>query len=158
MKKIINFKLNGKPVSIDVEADRKLIWVLRTDFGLTGTKYGCGENHCGSCTVLVNENAERSCQLSMQQVQNKDVITIEGLSNGEKLHPLQKTFIEHDALQCGYCTPGMILNAYSLLKKNPNPGIEEIKAGMEDNLCRCGAHNRIIEAIITASKEMKGGY
>lgn len=158
MKKIINFKLNGKPVSIDVEADRKLIWVLRTDFGLTGTKYGCGENYCGSCTVLVNENAERSCQLSMQQVQNKDVITIEGLSNGEKLHPLQKAFIEHDALQCGYCTPGMILNAYSLLKKNPNPNTEEIKAGMEDNLCRCGAHNRIIEAIITASKEMKGGY
>lgn len=158
MKKTINFKLNGKPVSIDVDVDRKLIWVLRTDLGLTGTKYGCGENYCGSCTVIVNENAERSCQITMQQVQNKNVITIEGLLNGEKLHPLQKAFIEHDALQCGYCTPGMILNAYSLLKKNQNPSIKEIKAGMEDNLCRCGAHNRIIEAIITASKEIKGDY
>ena len=157
MKKIINFKLNGKPVSLDVESERKLIWVLRVDLGLTGTKYGCGESYCGSCTVIVNNNAERSCQLTIQYVQDKDVITIEGLLKGEELHPLQKAFIENDALQCGYCTPGMIMNAYSFLKKNPKPSIQDIKAGMEDNLCRCGAHKRILSAVQSAAKEMKGG-
>jgi aerobic-type carbon monoxide dehydrogenase small subunit (CoxS/CutS family) len=157
MKKIINFKLNGKPVSLDVESERKLIWVLRVDLGLTGTKYGCGESYCGSCTVIVNNNAERSCQLTIQDVQDKDVITIEGLLKGEELHPLQKAFIENDALQCGYCTPGMIMNAYSFLKKNPKPSIQDIKAGMEDNLCRCGAHKRILSAVQSAAKEMKGG-
>ena len=157
MKKIINFKLNGKPVSLDVESERKFIWVLRVDLGLTGTKYGCGESYCGSCTVIVNNNAERSCQLTIQDVQDKDVITIEGLLKGEELHPLQKAFIENDALQCGYCTPGMIMNAYSFLKKNPKPSIQDIKAGMEDNLCRCGAHKRILSAVQSAAKEMKGG-
>ncbi|HEY5124400.1 MAG TPA: (2Fe-2S)-binding protein [Ignavibacteria bacterium] len=156
MKKIIKFNLNGKPVTLDVDSERKLIWVLRVDLGLTGTKYGCGESYCGACTVIVNNNAERSCQMSIQDVQDKDVITIEGLSTGDELNPLQKAFIEHDALQCGYCTPGMIMNAYSLLKKNPKPSAQEIKTGMEDNLCRCGAHKRIIDAIQTASMEKKG--
>ncbi|HEY5533870.1 MAG TPA: (2Fe-2S)-binding protein [Ignavibacteria bacterium] len=156
MKKIIKFNLNGKPVTLDVDIERKLIWVLRVDLGLTGTKYGCGESYCGACTVIVNDNAERSCQMTIQDVQDKDVITIEGLSKGDELHPLQKAFIEHDALQCGYCTPGMIMNAYSLLKKNPKPSIQEIKAGMEDNLCRCGAHKRIIDAIQSAAMETKG--
>jgi carbon-monoxide dehydrogenase small subunit len=156
MKKIIQFKLNGKPVTLDVDSERKLIWVLRVDLGLTGTKYGCGESYCGSCTVIVNGNAERSCQMTVQDVQDKDVITIEGLLNGDKLHPIQKAFVEHDALQCGYCTPGMIMNAYSFLKKNPNPSIQEIKTGMEDNLCRCGAHKRILEAVQSAATEMKG--
>ena len=156
MKKIIKFNLNGKPVTLDVDIERKLIWVLRVDLGLTGTKYGCGESYCGACTVIVNDNAERSCQMTIQDVQDKDVITIEGLSKGDELHPLQKAFIEHDALQCGYCTPGMIMNACSLLKKNPKPSIQEIKAGMEDNLCRCGAHKRIIDAIQSAAMETKG--
>jgi aerobic-type carbon monoxide dehydrogenase small subunit (CoxS/CutS family) len=156
MKKSIKFTLNGKPVTLDVESSRKLIWVLRVDLGLTGTKYGCGESYCGACSIIVNNSAERSCQMTIQDVQDKDVITIEGLSNGDVLHPLQKAFIEHDALQCGYCTPGMIMKAYSLLKKNPKPSIQEIKTGMEDNLCRCGAHKRIIEAIQTASMEKKG--
>jgi len=156
MKKIIKFNLNGKPVSLDIDSDRKLIWVLRVDLGLTGTKYGCGESFCGACTIIVNDRAERSCQMTMQDVQDKNVITIEGLLNGENLHPLQKAFAEHDALQCGYCTPGMIMNAYSLLKKNPAPTIQEIKSGMEDNFCRCGAHKRIISAVQTASKDMKG--
>jgi len=156
MKKIIKFKLNGKPVTLDVDSERKLIWVLRVDLGLTGTKYGCGESFCGSCTVIVNDNAERSCQMTIQDVQDKDVITIEGLLKGDEVHPLQKAFIDNDALQCGYCTPGMIMNAYSLLKKNPKPSIQEIKTGMEDNLCRCGAHKRIISAVQSAAKEMKG--
>jgi carbon-monoxide dehydrogenase small subunit len=139
-----------------VDIERKLIWVLRVDLGLTGTKYGCGESYCGACTVIVNDNAERSCQMTIQDVQDKDVITIEGLSKGDELHPLQKAFVEQDALQCGYCTSGMLMNAYSLLKKNPKPSIQEIKTGMEDNLCRCGAHKRIIDAVQTAAKEMKG--
>ena len=153
MKKIIKFKLNGKPVTLDTDGERKLIWVLRVDLGLTGTKYGCGESYCGSCSVIVNDKAERSCQITIQDVQDKDVITIEGLLNGDKLHPLQKAFIDNDALQCGYCTPGMIMNAYSLLLKNPKPSIQEIKAGMEDNLCRCGAHKRIISAVQDAATE-----
>jgi carbon-monoxide dehydrogenase small subunit len=139
-----------------VDSERKLIWVLRVDLGLTGTKYGCGESYCGACTVIVNNNAERSCQMSIQDVQDKDVITIEGLSKGDELHPLQKAFVEQDALQCGYCTSGMLMNAYSLLKKNPKPSIQEIKTGMEDNLCRCGAHKRIIDAIQDAAMETKG--
>jgi aerobic-type carbon monoxide dehydrogenase small subunit (CoxS/CutS family) len=158
MKKIVEFKINGKPVTLDVDTDRKLIWVLRVDLGLTGTKYGCGESYCGSCTVIVNDKAERSCQLAIQDVQDKEVITIEGLLNDGKLHPLQKAFIEHDALQCGYCTSGMIMSAYSLLMKNPKTTTGEIITGMEDNLCRCGAHKRIIEAIQSAAKEMKGVY
>ena len=156
MKKTINFKLNGKPVSLDVDGGRKLLWVLRTDLGLTGTKYGCGESYCGSCTVIVNDNPVRSCQTDIQDVQDKDVITIEGIIKGDKLHPIQKAFAEHDALQCGYCTPGMIMSAYALLKKNPKPSLQEIKAGLEDNLCRCGAHKRIISAVQSAANEMKG--
>ncbi len=157
MKKTIKFKLNGKPVTLDVDVGRKLLWVLRTDLGLTGTKYGCGESYCGACTVIVNDNPVRSCQTEVQNVQDKDVLTIEGLSKDDKLHPLQKAFTEHDALQCGYCTPGMIMSAYALLKKNSSPSAQEIKAGLEDNFCRCGAHKRIISAVQTASAEMKGG-
>jgi aerobic-type carbon monoxide dehydrogenase small subunit (CoxS/CutS family) len=156
-EKTIKFKLNGKAVKLSTDADRKLLWVLRTDCELTGTKYGCGEGLCGACTVLVEGEAVRSCQTSMRDVQGKDVVTIEGLSMNNQLHPLQKAFAEHDALQCGYCTSGMIMNAYSLLKKNPKPSISDIVHGMEDNICRCGAHKRIIEAIQTSAKEMKGG-
>ena len=154
----IQFKLNGKSIKLSVESDRKLLWVLRTDLGLTGTKYGCGESFCGACTVLVNQEAVRSCQTTVKEIQGKEVITIEGLALNNKLHPLQKAFTEHDAMQCGYCTPGMILNAYSFLRKNPKPTEKEIIENMNDNLCRCGAHNRIIKAIQSAAKEMKGGY
>ncbi len=151
----IQFKLNGKPVKISVDSNRMLLWVLRTDLKLTGTKYGCGESICGACTVLVNEEAVRSCQTPVKEIKGKDVITIEGLDDNGKLHPLQKSFIEHDALQCGYCTPGMILTAYSFLHKNPDPSYSDIINGMEDNLCRCGAHNRIVNAIQSAAEEMK---
>ena len=153
----IQFKLNGKPIKLTVESDRKLLWVLRTDLGLTGTKYGCGESFCGACTVLVNHEAVRSCQTAVKEIQGKEVVTIEGLAVNNKLHPLQKAFIEHDAMQCGYCTPGMILNAWSFLKKNPEPSEKEIIENMNDNLCRCGAHTRIIKAIQSAAKDMKGG-
>ena len=154
----IQFKLNGKPVKLTVDSERKLLWVLRTDLGLTGTKYGCGESFCGACTVLVNHEAVRSCQTTVKEIKSKEVVTIEGLAVGSKLHPIQKAFTEHDAMQCGYCTPGMILNAYSFLRKNPDPSEKEIIENMNDNLCRCGAHTRIIKAIQSAAKEMKGGH
>ncbi|MDZ7330733.1 MAG: (2Fe-2S)-binding protein [candidate division KSB1 bacterium] len=157
MEQIIKFKLNRRPVSITVDGDRMLLWVLRTDFGLTGAKYGCGEGFCGSCTVLVDGQAVRSCQTPVKAVQGREVITIEGLARNGKLHPLQEAFMKHDAMQCGFCTPGMILNAYSLLRKNNKLSVEQIKAGMEDNLCRCGAHPRIVEAILDAAAQMKGG-
>ncbi len=152
MKETINFNLNGKSTRLTVDSERMLLWVLRTDLGLTGTKYGCGINLCGACTVLVNKEAVRACHYPVKYVKDKEVITIEGLARNGKLHPLQDAFIEHDAIQCGFCIPGMILNAYSLLLKNPHPSREEIIDGMNDNLCRCGAHNRIIQAIETAAK------
>ena len=156
MKELIRFNLNGKPVEMNTDGDRMLLWILRVEFGLTGTKYGCGESLCGACTILVNDEAVRSCQTRLKDVRNKNVITIEGLSKDDGLHPLQKAFMENDALQCGYCTPGMIMNAYAMLKKNPEPSDAQILDGMEDNLCRCGAHKRIVEAIRVAAKEMRG--
>jgi aerobic-type carbon monoxide dehydrogenase small subunit (CoxS/CutS family) len=154
MPETIAFILNGKPVRLDVDPGRELLWVLRTDLGLTGAKFGCGEGHCGSCTVLVNNVAVRSCLLKIKQVHGKDVTTIEGLATNRNLHPLQKAFIAHDGLQCGYCTPGMILSALSLLKANPKPTREQIVRGLENNLCRCGAHPRIVQAVQTAAEEM----
>jgi aerobic-type carbon monoxide dehydrogenase small subunit (CoxS/CutS family) len=147
MKETIRFTLNGKPVSLEVEGERKLLWVLRTDLGLTGTKYGCGLSLCGSCTVVIDGKAARSCQLPIRSVRGKSVLTIEGLAEGDRLHPLQKAFAEHGAVQCGFCTPGMIMNAYALLLQNPKPTRERILQGMENNLCRCSAHKRIVEAI-----------
>jgi len=157
MEEAVRFTLNGKPIALTVDSDRALLWVLRTDLELTGTKYGCGAGLCGACTVLVDDKAVRSCSVPVKQVQGKAVTTVEGLARNGKLHPLQKAFMEHDALQCGYCTSGMILAAYSLLRANPRPSDSEIVEGMEGNLCRCGAHKRIIEAIQAAAKEMAGG-
>jgi aerobic-type carbon monoxide dehydrogenase small subunit (CoxS/CutS family) len=157
MEETFSFQLNGKKTEAVMDPTQTLLWVLRNHFGLTGTKFGCGMGFCGACTVLIDNEPVRSCQLSIKEVSGKKVVTIEGLANKTKLHPVQKAFIEHDALQCGYCTPGMIMNATGLLLKNPSPTTEEIKTGMENNFCRCGAHVRIIEAIQTASKEMKGG-
>ena len=156
MTESISFKLNDKPVRLNVDGDRTLLWVLRTDVGLTGTKFGCGEGHCGACTVLVDGVAVRSCLLKVKDVKDKEVVTIEGLEKNGKVHPLQKAFMDHDALQCGFCTPGMVLTAFGLLRTNPSPTHEQIIRGMEQNLCRCGAHTRIIDAIQTAAAEMKG--
>jgi aerobic-type carbon monoxide dehydrogenase small subunit (CoxS/CutS family) len=147
MKNPISFRLNGKRIQLDVDGDRTFLWVLRTDLGLTGTKYGCGENLCGACTVVVGKEAIRSCQVPVKAVRGKDVTTIEGLEQNGKLHPLQEAFAETGGLQCGFCTPGMIMNAYALLLKTPKPTRSQIRAGMEDNLCRCAAHHRIVQAI-----------
>lgn len=152
----ISFKLNGKPVSLTTSGERMLLWVLRTDLGLTGAKFGCGLGLCGACTVLVDKKAVRSCATPMKDVIGKEVVTIEGLARNGKLHPLQEAFIKYDALQCGFCTPGMILSAYGLLLSNPQPTREEIIRQMDGNLCRCGAHVRILQAIESAAKEMKG--
>jgi aerobic-type carbon monoxide dehydrogenase small subunit (CoxS/CutS family) len=151
MKETIRFKLNGKSVTLNVEGDRKLLWVLRTDLGLTGTKYGCGKSLCGACTVVINKEAVRSCMMPIRSVQGKEVTTIEGLAMGDALHPLQKAFAEQGAVQCGFCTPGMIMNAYALLLKNPKLTRDQIIAGMENNLCRCSAHQRIVKAIQSVS-------
>ena len=156
MEEKIQFELNGKSQEITVEPDRTLLWVLRVALGLPGAKYGCGEGHCGACTVLINNKAVRSCQVQISEVQNQKVLTIEGLAKNGDLHPLQKSFMKHDALQCGYCTSGMILNAYDLLMRIPDPSYQEIVRNMDDNLCRCAAHKRIIQAIQEAGKEMRG--
>ena len=151
----IEFQLNGKAVKLEVDGDRKLLWVLRTDLNLPGTKYACGQGLCGACTVLVNEEAQRSCQLPVREVAGKKVATIEGLARGEALHPLQEAFLAHNAFQCGFCTSGMILSAYSLLKKNASPSESEVLQAMDGNLCRCGTHPRIVKAVQTAAREMK---
>lgn len=157
MEETISFKLNDKKTEVKMEPGQTLLWVLRNHFGLTGTKFGCGIGFCGSCTVLIDNEPERSCTLSIADVSGKAVVTIEGLAKDGTLHPVQKAFVEHDALQCGYCTPGMIMNAAGLLIKNPSPTTQQIKEGMENNFCRCGAHVRIVEAVHTAAEEMKGG-
>jgi aerobic-type carbon monoxide dehydrogenase small subunit (CoxS/CutS family) len=157
MAEKISFNLNGKKTEITTEPGQTLLWVLRNQLGLTGTKFGCGSGFCGACTVLINREPARSCMLPVSDISGKEVITIEGLARNGKLHPLQKAFMDHDALQCGYCTPGMIMTAAGMVMKNPAITRQEIIAGLEENLCRCGAHNRIIDAVETAAKEMKGG-
>jgi len=157
MKETIRFEVNGRPISLDVDPERMLLWILRDELGLTGTKYGCGEGICGACTVLVDGEAVRSCQYPVKDARAKKVTTIEGLAAEGKLRPLQEAFVRQNVMQCGFCTSGMILQAHSLLGKNPQPTREEIVRGMEDNLCRCGTYMRIIQAIETAAREMKKG-
>jgi Aerobic-type carbon monoxide dehydrogenase, small subunit CoxS/CutS homologs len=157
MEETIRFSLNGKKTELRIDPSQTLLWVLRNNLGLTGTKFGCGTGFCGACTVLINNESVRSCSLPVGDIAGKKVVTIEGLEKNGKLHPVQKAFIEHDALQCGYCTPGMIMTVTGLLLKNPSPTRQEIVDGLENNFCRCSAHIRIIEAVQTASVEMKGG-
>ncbi len=155
MKQEIQFTLNGEPLKLESEPGRPLLWVLRGDLALTGTKYGCGEGFCGACTVLVDGQAGRACVLSLEDVAGKAVTTIEGLANGDTLHPVQNAFIEHDALQCGYCTSGMIMTSVALVAGNPQASEAEIIAGLDANLCRCGAHKRILEAVLSVTREAK---
>jgi aerobic-type carbon monoxide dehydrogenase small subunit (CoxS/CutS family) len=157
MMERIQFVLNDENISLEVDGERSLLWVLRTELGLTGTKFGCGEGVCGACTVLVEEEAMPACQITIGSVAGSRITTIEGLAKNGRLHPLQKAFVKFDALQCGFCTPGMILRAYSLLAANPRPTRDQIIAEMDDNLCRCGAHVRIVQAIETAAAELRGG-
>jgi aerobic-type carbon monoxide dehydrogenase small subunit (CoxS/CutS family) len=155
MQRRVSFHLNGKPVAVDADDGRMLLWVLRSDLGLTGTKFGCGEGLCGACTVIVEKEAVRACSTPLKAVAGKHVLTIEGLGqNG--LHAVQQAFLEHHAFQCGYCTPGMILSAYALLLKTPRPTREQIARHLEDNLCRCGAHGRILDAVQQAGGTKAG--
>jgi len=157
MEENIRFKLNGKSVSLTVDPERMLLWVLRSEFGLTGTKYGCGEGYCGACTVLVDGEVVRSCQTPIKEVRSKEVLTIEGLASDGKLHPLQEAFIKHNAMQCGFCPSGMILNADRMLKKNPRPARAEIIAAMDDNFCRCGSQTLVLRAIEAAESSTSTG-
>lgn len=156
MERMISFTLNAKETRVKVDDERPLLWVLRYDLGFTSVKFGCGMAVCGACTVIVNDEAVRSCVTPVREIAGKRVLTIEGLSSNGKLHPLQEAFIKHNAFQCGYCTSGMILTAYALLLKNPKATHEEIVRDMDGNLCRCGTHQRIVEAIQTAAPAMTG--
>jgi aerobic-type carbon monoxide dehydrogenase small subunit (CoxS/CutS family) len=159
MKAPLRFRLNGHPTSLDTDDSRKLLWVLRTDLGLTGAKYGCGAGACGACTVLLDGKAVRSCITPVSAARDRDVTTIEGLAQGDTLHPLQEAFVEHGGFQCGYCTSGMILTAAAFLRENPAPGREAIAARLEHNFCRCGAHTRILDAVeaVAQTAQAKGG-
>jgi aerobic-type carbon monoxide dehydrogenase small subunit (CoxS/CutS family) len=156
MERSIAFILNGKPTRIKVDDERMLLWVLRYDLGLTGAKFGCGTGICGACTVIVDKQAVRSCSLPVKEIAGKKVLTIEGLSKDGHLHPIQQAFVNHNAFQCGYCTPGMIMSAYALLLQTPRPAAADIIRQMDGNLCRCGAQIRIVEAIQDAAVAMKG--
>jgi len=156
MERTISFTLNGKRAAVKADDERMLLWVLRSDLGLTGTKFGCGEGLCGGCAVIVGNEAARSCVTPLKAVAGKRVLTIEGIGqNG--LHAVQQAFLNHHAFQCGYCTSGMIVSAYALLLKTPHPTREQIARHMEDNLCRCGAHGRILDAIQEAAGAAKVG-
>ena len=154
MKQKISFTLNQKSVTVSVNGSESLLTVLREYLDMTGTKFGCGLGECGACTVLIDKKAVRSCMIAVEDVAGKDILSIEGLSSNGSLHPIQKAFVTHDSMQCGFCTPGMIMNAYGLLLRNPKPSRTEIINGMEENLCRCGSYNRIVDAIETAAEEM----
>lgn len=152
MARVTQLLVNGSSRRIDADSDRMLLSVLRDDLDLTGTKYGCGEGQCAACTVLVDGVATRSCITKVGTVAGKAITTIEGLAKGDQLHPVQQAFLDHDALQCGYCTPGMILGAVSLLRKTPNASEAEIAAGMNGHICRCGTYPRVVAAIRQAQK------
>jgi aerobic-type carbon monoxide dehydrogenase small subunit (CoxS/CutS family) len=145
--------INGEHVELEIPQDLRLIDVLRDYLGLTGTKEGCSEGECGACTVLIDGEPFNSCLVFALQVENKNILTIEGLGNYQKLHPLQEAFLEYGAVQCGYCTPGMLLATKALIDKNPNPSEEEIKVAISGNLCRCTGYSKIIEAVSAVAKK-----
>lgn len=153
MPRVTALDVNGKRRTVDVDASVSLLSVLRDDLDLTGTKYGCGEGRCGACTVLLNGQLTRSCVTQVGRAAGKQITTIEGLENDGKLHPLQEAFIKADAMQCAFCTSGMIMAATALLSKNARPSRDEIVSGMNRNICRCGVYQRIIEAIQMASAQ-----
>jgi len=148
----IHLAINAKSYTVDVSPETSLLTVLREHLDLTGSKYGCGEGQCGACTVLIDGKAQRSCITRVGTVAQREITTIDGLANGEHLHPLQEAFLEVGALQCGYCTSGMIMSAAALLRKNPSPQRTEIIDFMDGNVCRCGTYLRIVEAIQKAAQ------
>jgi len=151
----IRFTVNGRKVDREVTADSRLLDLLRDDLHLTGTKEGCGEGECGACTVLIDGKAVNSCLVLAPQADGKDILTVEGLAKGDKLHPIQRAFVEKGAVQCGFCTPGFIMSTYALLKESPNPSNEEILTALEGNLCRCTGYTKIIEAVHYAAELMR---
>lgn len=153
----IQLSVNGRKHVVDADPNTTLLSVLREQLDLTGSKYGCGEGQCGACTVLIEGKAHRSCITRIGTLAQKKIITIEGLAQGDKLHPLQEAFLQEDAMQCAYCTSGMIMSAVALLNTNPHPGESEIIRGMNGNICRCGAYSRIIAAIQRAATEQARG-
>jgi aerobic-type carbon monoxide dehydrogenase small subunit (CoxS/CutS family) len=156
MTNVKNLRINGRQIDVDAEEDRSLLDLLRDDLGLTGAKYGCGEGRCGACTVLIDGTPVRSCVTALKTVASGEITTIEGLESGGKLHPVQQAFLDADALQCGYCTCGMIMSAVGLLSKNPDPTREEVVEHMNGNICRCGTYPRIFTALANAAKVLKG--
>jgi nicotinate dehydrogenase subunit A len=155
MAGVIALRVNGVQHQVAAEPDRNLLGVLRDELDLTGSKYGCGEGFCGACTVVIDGRAIRSCHTSLSECAGKSITTIEGLARDDKLHPLQQAFLNVGAMQCGYCTPGMIMSSYALLKRLPAPTTEEIGRSMEGNVCRCGTYPRIIEAIKQAAEALR---
>jgi aerobic carbon-monoxide dehydrogenase small subunit len=152
MKMMLNVKVNGKDYNLAVEPNKTLVDLLRYDLGLTGTKKGCGTGECGSCTVILNGKPVNSCLVLAIQANGAEIVTIEGLKPPQGLHPLQQAFVDKGAIQCGFCTPGMILSASSLLQKNPNPTEAEIRTALSGNLCRCTGYQKIVEAVQSVSK------
>ncbi|HEV2298654.1 MAG TPA: (2Fe-2S)-binding protein [Candidatus Acidoferrales bacterium] len=157
MARVSELNVNGTRHTVDVDAETTLLSVLRDQLDLTGTKYGCGEGQCAACTVLIDGNPRHSCQVKVGSVGQRQITTIEGLEKNGELHPVQQAFIDADAMQCAYCTPGMVLGGVALLKSNPNPTEEQIIEYMNGHLCRCGVYQRIVEAIALAAKRMKAG-
>jgi aerobic-type carbon monoxide dehydrogenase small subunit (CoxS/CutS family) len=149
--------VNRQHYRLQVDPNSLLLWILRDQLELTGSKYGCGEGHCGACTVLIDGAPVRSCITPVSKIEGKEITTVEGLAQNGRLHPLQEAFIQADALQCGYCTPGMILSGVGLLKKNPHPSEPEIRRALEGNVCRCGTYPRIVAAMQIAEKALNGG-
>ncbi|MFP4427968.1 MAG: (2Fe-2S)-binding protein [Desulfovermiculus sp.] len=157
----IDFTLNEYPVNLDVPADRRVVQVLREDLGLTSVKECCGLGECGGCTILVDGQSRLSCLMLAAQLQGRRVLTVEGLSSSGKLPPLQEAFVRHGAVQCGYCTPGMVLAAYDLLQRNPHPERQDIRAGLAGNICRCTGYQKIVDAVeaaCTTDEDCGRGY
>jgi nicotinate dehydrogenase subunit A len=150
----VRFRLNGVETEVDADTDRSLLDVLRGTLGLTGAHFGCGAGECGACNVMIDDHAVTSCDMPLWSVADKEVTTIEGLGTAERPHPLQTAFIAEQAMQCGYCIPGILISAAALLRQNPRPGDREVRAALDRNLCRCGSHNRIVRAVLRAAAEM----
>jgi len=151
----VEFNLNGRKIALDVDPDRRAVDVLREELGLTGTKEGCGAGECGACTILVDGVNRLSCLMLAAQLAGREITTIEGLSREEGLHPIQEAFVKHGAVQCGFCTPGMILGAAALLRANPVPTRDEIRRGISGNLCRCTGYQKIVDAVTEVTRAVK---
>ncbi|NLT24260.1 MAG: (2Fe-2S)-binding protein [Syntrophorhabdus sp.] len=157
MKRKISFILNGSPVVVETDAARRAVDVLREDLGLTGVKEGCGSGECGACSILVDDVVKLSCIMTAAQLEGRKVVTIEGVGRDGELHPVQRSFVECGAIQCGFCTPGMVIAAVGFLKENPDPTREEIRAGLSGNICRCTGYEKIIDAVEDAAAKLRGG-